>query len=108
MLPAASWRRMMEELNNHFKENIQLKPTVIKHITGYLVSNSGDSAAAGAAGRIALRGLRPNADLQRITETPYFKDEHGFLANRVLEEWVGSVANCTACHVGAWVGDYKE
>lgn len=108
MLPAASWRRMMKELDDHFKEKIELKPAVSKHITEYLVANAGDSKAAGEAGRMALKGLSQNSTMQRITNTPYFIDEHRFLKNRILEEWVDSVANCTACHVGAWVGDYKE
>ena len=108
MLPAASWRLMMKELDDHFKEKVELKPAVNMHITDYLVANAGDSEAAGEAGRIALKGLSQNTNLQRITNTPYFIDEHRFLKNRVLDEWVDSVANCTACHVGAWVGDYKE
>ena len=108
MLPAASWRLMMKELDDHFKEKVQLKPAVNKHITDYLVANAGDSKLAGEAGSIALKGLSQNSTMQRITDTPYFKEEHSFLKNRILEEWVDSVANCTACHVGAWVGDYKE
>ena len=108
MLPAASWRLMMKELDDHFKEKVELKPAVIEHISDYLVANAGDSEAAGEVGRIALKGLSQNANLQRITNTPYFIDEHRFLKNRILDEWVNSVSNCTACHVGAWVGDYKE
>ena len=108
MLPAASWRLMMKELDNHFKEKVDLKPAVIMHISEYLEVNAGDSEAAGEAGRIALKGLSSDASLQRISNTPYFEDEHRFLNNRILDEWVDSVANCTACHVGAWVGDYKE
>lgn len=108
MLPAASWQRMMKELNEHFKEQVKLKPTAFDQIQNYLVANAGDSDIAGEAGRIALQGLGTNSSLQRITNTPYFKKEHAFLNNRILDEWVGSLANCTACHVGAWVGDYKE
>ena len=108
MLPAASWHLMMKELDDHFKEKVELKPAVNKHITDYLVENAGDSELAGEAGRIALKGLSQNSTMQRITDTPYFKEEHSFLKNRILEEWVDSVANCTACHVGAWVGDYIE
>ena len=88
-------------------ERVQLKPAALKHISAYLVANAGDSVVAGEAGRLALQGLQGNATLQRITAAPYFKNEHRFLENRILDEWVGSVANCPACHVGAWVGDYK-
>ena len=108
MLPAASWRVMMDSLDDHFEEKVILKPAAIKHIGAYLVANAGDSIIAGEAGRMALEGLQKHSTLQRITAAPYFKREHRFLENRILDEWVGSIANCTACHVGAWIGDYKR
>ena len=108
MLPTASWRLMMKTLDDHFKEQVQLKPETVKHIENYLAANAGDNKTSGEAGRIALQGLDKNADLQRITNTPYFIKEHRFLENRILDDWVGSLANCPACHVGAWVGDYIE
>ena len=108
MLPAASWRVMMSNLDNHFKEKVEIKPIYVERITNYLETNAGDSQISGKAGRVALQGLDANTNLQRITNAPYFKQEHRFLENRILEEWIGSVANCTACHVGAWVGDYQE
>ena len=107
MLPAASWRLIMNGLDDHFDEKIVLKPDLIKSISQYHVKNAGDTDAAGKAGQIGLAGLDPNKYPLRITDTPYFKEEHGFLENRILEEWVGSPANCPVCHVGAWVGDYR-
>jgi hypothetical protein len=108
MLPAASWRVMMDTLDDHFDEKVALKPAALTHIRAYLVANAGDTEVAGEAGRIALEGLDKGANLQRISAAPYFKREHRFLENRILDGWVGSAANCTACHVGAWVGDYKR
>jgi hypothetical protein len=107
MLPTGSWQLMMQNLDNHFDENIKLAPDVIRHITDYHVSNAGNQKTAGKAGQIALQGLRPDARPQRITDTPYFKNEHNFLENTILEDWVGSAANCPVCHVGAWIGDYR-
>ncbi len=107
MLPAGSWRLIMDSLDEHFEQKIELKPPVKTSIQNYHVSNAGDSIKAGKAGQIALRGLTPNINPLRITDTPYFKKEHTFLENRILDDWVGSVANCPVCHVGAWVGDYQ-
>lgn len=106
MLPAGSWRLIMDGLDDHFDDKVKLKPETIKHITNYHVVNAGDGYAAGKAGQIALKGLRKDATPLRITDTPYFKQEHNFLENRILGDWVGSAANCPVCHVGAWVGDY--
>ena len=107
MLPAASWRLMMNSLTDHFDELISLKPVMQQHITDYHVANAGDKDVAGQAGQIALQGLRADAKPLRITDTPYFKQEHSFLENRILGEWVGSPVNCPVCHLGAWVGDYR-
>lgn len=107
MLPAASWRLIMSDLDDHFDEKVTLKPPLIQSITQYHVINAGDSSVAGIAGQIALKGLRTNKSPLRITDTPYFKREHNFLENRILDDWVGSAANCPVCHVGAWVGDYR-
>jgi len=82
----------MQELDDHFKEQVKMKPAAIAQVSEYLVANAGDTKTS----------------LQRITNTPYFKEEHRFLNNRILDDWVGTLANCTACHVGAWVGDYRE
>lgn len=97
---------MMDGLDDHFDEKIILKQDTKRHIRNYHVANAGDRDGAGKAGQLALLGLRPNKNPQRITDTPYFKQEHHFLDNRILDEWVGSAANCPVCHVGAWVGDY--
>ena len=107
MLPARSWHLIMDGLDDHFDEKVVLKPGLIKSITRYHVINAGDSDMSGKAGKVALAGLRPNKNPLRITDTPYFKQEHNFLENRILDEWVGSAANCPVCHVGAWAGDYR-
>ena len=107
MLPAGSWNLMMDGLDDHFDVKITLKQDIKRHISNYHVSNAGDSDVAGKAGQLALNGLYPNKNPQRITDTPYFKQEHHFMENRILDEWVGSAANCPVCHVGAWAGDYR-
>ena len=107
MLPAGSWRLIMDGLDDHFDEKIVLQPNLIRSISQYHINNAGDSDAAGKAGQTGLAGLLPNKYPLRITDTPYFKQEHSFLENRILDDWVGSTANCPVCHVGAWVGDYR-
>lgn len=97
----------MDGLDDHFDEKVELKPDLVKAITRYHVMNAGDNETSGEAGKVALTGLRSNKNPLRITDTPYFKQEHSFLENRILDDWVGSAANCTVCHVGAWVGDYQ-
>ncbi len=107
MLPARSWQLLMDGLDDHFDEKVVLKPSLEKAIRQYHIINAADSPTAGLAGQTALMGLRPSKNPLRITDTPYFKQEHNFLENKILDEWVGSATNCPVCHVGAWVGDYS-
>ena len=106
MLPAASWKRMMAELRDHFGDDASLDADTTTAITRYLVANAGD---AGGYRRDILRGLPHGAAPQRITELPKWVHEHDEVA---AAEWrakdVGSKANCPACHVDADKGYFED
>ena len=105
MLPAASWRRMMGELENHFGDDASVDADTTAAITRYLVDHAGD--ARGQPGKL-LRGLRPG-DAPAHHRTA----EVGARARRgPAPEWtrkdVGSKANCTACHIDAAKGYFED
>ena len=106
MLPAASWRRMMGELENHFGDDASVDADTTAAITRYLVDHAGD--ARGQPGKL-LRGLRPGDAPLRITELPKWVHEHDEVPR---SEWtrkdVGSKANCTACHIDAAKGYFED
>lgn len=106
MLPAASWKRMMAELQDHFGDDASLDADTTAAITRYLVANAGD---AGGYRRDILRGLPRGAAPQRITELPKWVHEHDEVSEA---EWrakdVGSKANCPACHVDADKGYFED
>ena len=108
MLPAASWRRMMSELKNHFGDDASLDPATLARITDYLVSNAGDTGGR-RYGEKLLRGVSTTNPPLRITELPKWVREH-----REVPAWewkhkeVRSKANCTACHADAAHGYYDE
>ncbi len=108
MLPAASWQRMMQELDNHFGDNASVDPALAKKITAYLVANAGDTGGQ-AYGSKLLRGVTPASAPQRITSLPKWVREH-----REVPDWewrhkdVRSKANCTACHADAELGHYED
>jgi hypothetical protein len=77
LMPKESWRRLMNDLSNHFGENAALDEPTRAHIEQYLVSH-------------ALKGDGP----LRITEQTWFKREHRG------GKPAASLANCNRCHLG--------
>lgn len=108
MLPAASWRRMMTELDNHFGDDATVAPETAARITAYLVDNAADTGGRGY-GRKLMKGVARGASPQRITELPKWVHEHDEVAP---SDWkhqdVGSKANCPACHVDAQLGYFED
>lgn len=106
MLPAASWTRMMGELENHFGDDASLDADTTAAISRYLVERAADARGQGSK---LLRGLRPGEAPLRITELPKWVREHREVPKT---EWtkkdVGSKANCTACHVDAAKGYFED
>lgn len=108
MLPAASWKKMMGELDRHFGDDASLDPQTTAAITRYLTANAGD-AAGSAYGRKLLRGVAVGDAPQRITTLPKWVKEHREVpkADWTKKE-VGSKANCAACHKEAERGYFDD
>ncbi|CAH1748983.1 Cytochrome C [Thauera humireducens] len=106
MLPAASWKRMMGGLDQHFGDDASLDAETAAAITRYLVDHAGD--APGQASKL-LRGLRAGDAPLRITELPKWAREHDEVSR---SDWtrkdVGSKANCAACHIDAEKGYFED
>lgn len=100
LLPASSWRAIMQGLDQHFGTDASLDPQQQADILRFLETN------AGGPGRPSTDG-KP---LLRITETRWFVHEHSEELPATI--WnrpsVKSPANCMACHTAADRGDYGE
>ncbi|MDO9598871.1 MAG: diheme cytochrome c [Azoarcus sp.] len=108
MLPAASWQKMMGQLDQHFGEDASIDADTAALITRYLSSNAGDASGLRFSGKL-LRDIAPGAAPQRITELPRWKREHRKISTA---EWadpkVQSKANCGACHADAERGYFDD
>lgn len=93
LLPAGSWNRIMDGLNDHFGESADLTPDVAAEIRAYLTGNA------------ASRG---DGGLLRITEQPWWTRKHHFRPDVWTRPDVVSKANCEACHRGAAQGLYED
>ena len=104
LLPKGSWQAIMAGLDQHFGTDATVDASAAKEIQGYLEANAGRRQS----GVDHLRRARGKPPL-RITETPWFRDEHDEVpASTWNSPAVKSAANCGACHTHADDGDYSE
>ncbi len=97
LLPAASWRKLMAGLNDHFGTDATLDAKTAESITRFLETNS------------ATKRKYATDPALRITETRWFRKEHDEVPARTWKNpAVKTAANCAACHTRAEQGDYSE
>jgi hypothetical protein len=107
LLPSASWLKILNQLNDHFGEEIEAEADTIKNISDYLKSNGAETSSSKRSKKI-MRSLGREVPI-RITDIPYIRRKHHELAPAVLKrESIGSLANCTACHITAEKGIYDD
>ncbi len=101
-LPAASWTKIMNSLDQHFGENAELDASTKTEIERYLREN--------ASNRFIPSRLLGGEVPLRITETSYFRREHNEIPSRMVtgNSQVGSFSNCLACHTQAKRGSFRE
>jgi len=107
LLPSGSWKKIMAGLDDHFEEEIEIDTESINAISGYLISNSAEKSSAKRAVKI-VRSLRGRTPI-RISEIPYIIEKHDEVDPKIYNrESIGSLANCTACHITAEKGIYDD
>jgi hypothetical protein len=101
LLPASSWREMMNTLGDHFGTDASLDEATVAEILPFLEQNAAPErrAESTADGKPVLR----------ITETRWFKREHDEISPAVWKrDSVKSASNCMACHTAADKGNFDE
>ena len=97
LLPAASWRVLMDGLERHFGTDASVDPATAAAIRAFLEANAGRPRAADDAATV------------RITQTRWFVREHREVPARAWRNpGVRSAANCAACHRSAEAGRFGE
>lgn len=107
LLPARSWRKVMENLADHFDENAELNEDVRQAMQTYLENNSADNANEHLSRKVK-RYLGQNKTVVRISEIGFLAHEHDEIPRRVFEGELQGLANCDACHQRAVQGSYSE
>jgi len=109
LLPARSWQRLMDGLEDHFAENAELEAADAGQLTTYLTENAADTSDYKRSRGISRSLAKDDAPL-RISTTRYFKRKHHELPDRMVKDNpdVRSFSNCELCHERAAQGSYDE
>ncbi|MCB1640017.1 MAG: diheme cytochrome c [Thiothrix sp.] len=98
LLPADSWRVLMDGLSGHFGSDASLDQETVDRILPFLEHYAGRQ-----------RRRTTDKPVLRITETRWFRKEHDEIGSSVWKRpGIGSPSNCMACHTGAGQGDFDE
>jgi hypothetical protein len=107
LLPSPSWENIINRPDDHFGESLELDEETRKSVLGYLQENAADQSTSKRSQK-NLRSCR-DQEPKRITEIPYIKDKHHDIAKGTIKaEAMGSLSNCTACHLRAEEGIYDD
>jgi hypothetical protein len=107
LLPAPSWKSILERLENHLGEQISIDSRSREEILNYLMENGADRGGSKKSVKImdSLKGQIP----LRITEIPIMQKKHRGIKPEILSrKSIGSLSNCIACHKTAGQGIFNE
>jgi len=91
LLPYASWNRILETVDDHFGESLDLDQTTKTSISSYLEPNASERSKAKVAVK-SMKSLRSYVPL-RITEVPYIKDKHHRISAEIIKrDSIGSLS----------------
>ena len=100
LLPAASWRRIIDTLPRHYGTDASLDPALTRKLAAWLEANAGTGTGKRA---------REQPPDDRITRAAWFVREHDEVSATTWKlPVVKSPAHCSACHTQAEQGDFSE
>jgi len=109
LLPALSWERLMNKLDDHFGESVVLAEDELNLIRSHLLDNAAGRVNYDLSNKI-MSALGDDPAPLRITETQYFQQVHGDIPQPSASgnPAVRSMSNCDSCHPKARQGSYRE
>jgi len=107
LLPASSWKALMDDPGAHPGGPISLDPRERDEIRDYLLENSAEKSPSKRSRKI-LRYAGRSTGI-RVSENPYIREKHDDIGSAVFgRKSIGSRANCPACHRSAERGYYDD
>jgi hypothetical protein len=109
MLPARSWTLLLDRLDKHFGENIDLQGEAREAIRRYLVDNAADRSAYSAS-KVLMESLPADFTPQRVQSVPRIRSAHRVMREVIARNGnvkVRTFFNCDGCHQRAEGGDFS-
>lgn len=104
LAPAATWTRIIDNLDDHFGDNAGLDQALAERLRLYLTANSAEVWDTEAAN---LMRVTASGGALRITETVGWKHAHRDVDPAAFKtKAVGGKLNCAACHADANAGRF--
>ena len=98
LLPARSWQRIMQGLDQHYGTDASLDAATVQALSGWLNTHAG-----------TYKRVTQEPPQDRITRSAWFVRKHDGIRPSVWQlASVKSAANCAACHTGADRGIYGD
>lgn len=108
LLPARSWKALMDSQDDHFGEALGLDAAIVAEILKFLQDNSAETGMTEPASKFN-RSIAKESTPLRVTEVGYWIEKHQRLPGEVWRKpKVGSKANCGACHLDAEKGTFED
>jgi hypothetical protein len=108
LLPARSWKALMDRQDDHFGEKLGLDEAAVAGILEFLQKYSAETGMTEPAYKIN-RSIPADQTPLRITETGYWIEKHRIVTDGAWQHpKVRSKANCGACHLDAERGTYED
>ncbi len=105
LLPARSWRKIMNEPGGHAGGELSLDTKTKAEIERYLTQNSAEQSQSKRSRKI-VASIGSDAPT-RISQVPYIREKHHEIKQDVFaRKSIGWRGNCIACHRTAEDGDY--
>jgi len=108
LLPARSWKLMLEQQEDHFGDDLVLDEDTITELLNYANAYSADLEQTEPAWRMNSN-IAANDTPLRITEVSYWKRKHDEITDDVWKrDIIKSKTNCGACHLDAKQGTFED
>ncbi|MFA7083108.1 MAG: diheme cytochrome c [Arcobacteraceae bacterium] len=109
LLPENAWRKMMNNLENHFDTDASLDKEEYMTILNYLVANSAEKNMQYKRSAKIVKSIKVGQIPESISKTPYMIEKHNDIrADLITQKEVKGIFNCMACHTTADRGIYTK
>ena len=108
LLPARSWIRVLDRMDNHFGESVRLEPATRAKVQAYLTSNAADVSPYEGS-KTFMERIPSTATPYRLSSVPLFREMHTVIHEVISTKTkvkVRTVTNCNACHKKADEGSF--